>query len=109
MRLQQWKNNGWLHPHQTTPAQIADACHGHFTIQRRDQLKARGQCRTSRGGSDEGRHHWLELDNNPLPEYLRLFSTPSVVYADIGKRLETSQVRPVSSREITHARKLVVT
>ena len=53
-----------------------------------EKLKARGQCRTSRGGSDEGQHHWLELDNNPLPDYLRLFSTPSVVYADIGKRLK---------------------
>ena len=24
MRLQQWKNNGWLQTHQTTPSQIAD-------------------------------------------------------------------------------------
>jgi len=24
MRLQQWQNNGWLRPHQTTPTQIAD-------------------------------------------------------------------------------------
>lgn len=24
MRLQQWKSNGWLQTHQTTPAQIAD-------------------------------------------------------------------------------------
>ena len=49
-----------------------------------EKLKARGQCKTSRSGSSEGQHHWLELDNNPLPEYLNHFSKPSVVYADIG-------------------------
>lgn len=54
----------------------------------KEKLKARGQCQTSRSGSGEGQHHWLELDNNPLPEFLKLFSTPSVVYADIGKRLK---------------------
>jgi len=53
-----------------------------------EKLKARGQCNTSRSGSSEGQHHWLELDNNPLPEYLNHFSKPSVVYADIGKRLK---------------------
>jgi len=53
-----------------------------------EKLKARGQCKSSRSGSGEGQHHWLELDNNPLPEFLELFSTPSVVYADIGRRLK---------------------
>lgn len=52
------------------------------------ELKARGQCRSSRNGSSEGQHHWLELDNNPLPDYLSAFDTPSIVYADIGKHLK---------------------
>ena len=33
MRLQQWKTNGWLQAHQTTPAQIADL----LAIVERDQ------------------------------------------------------------------------
>jgi len=53
-----------------------------------EKLKARGQCRNSRSGSGAGQHHWLELDNNPAPQFLELFSSPSVVYADIGRQLK---------------------
>lgn len=42
-------------------------------------LKARGQCTSSRGGGDEGQHHWLELDNNPKPEYLAEFDQPKII------------------------------
>lgn len=52
------------------------------------ELKARGQCQTSRGGKDEGQHHWLELDNNPKPEYLDAFNKPKIIFADIGKHLK---------------------
>ena len=55
-----------------------------------DELKARGQCRTSRSGDAEGQHHWLELDNNPSQEYLDAFSTPKIVIADIGKYLKAT-------------------
>jgi adenine-specific DNA-methyltransferase len=50
-----------------------------------EKLKARGQCRTSRGGSDEGQHHWLELDNNPSSEFLSLFGKDRVVLPIIKK------------------------
>lgn len=53
-------------------------------------LKQRGQCLQSRNGSEEGQHHWLELDNNPSREYLDSFETPKVVIADIGKCLKAS-------------------
>ena len=52
------------------------------------ELKARGQCQNSRDGSGEGQHHWLELDNNPLPEYLAAFDSNCIVYADIGKHMK---------------------
>lgn len=52
------------------------------------KLKARGQCISSRSGSGTGQHHWLELDNNPSADFLNLFATPSVVYADIGKHFK---------------------
>jgi type I restriction-modification system DNA methylase subunit len=50
-----------------------------------EKLKARGQCRTSRGGSDKGQHHWLELDNNPSIEFLSLFGKDRVVLPIIKK------------------------
>ena len=43
------------------------------------ELKARGQCTSSRGGGNEGQHHWLELDNNPKPEFLAEFSQPKII------------------------------
>jgi hypothetical protein len=52
------------------------------------ELKARGQCQTSRNGAGEGQHHWLELDNNPSQAYLDAFAEPKIVIADIGKVLK---------------------
>ena len=49
------------------------------------KLKARGQCRTSRNGSDMGQHHWLELDNNPSSEFLGLFDQDRIVLPIIKK------------------------
>jgi adenine-specific DNA-methyltransferase len=53
----------------------------------REKLQARGQCQYSRVQRSPasslpyaGQHHWLELDNNPADDYLRLFSTPKVMY-----------------------------
>ena len=48
-----------------------------------EKLKKRGQCTTSRGGKNEGQHHWLELDNNPKADYLKLFELPKIIYPDI--------------------------
>lgn len=50
-------------------------------------LKKRGQCTTSRGGSNEGQHHWLELDNNPSERYLSEFERPKIVFNETSKRL----------------------
>ena len=52
-----------------------------------DALKARGQCRTSRSGANEGQHHWLELDNNPSEAYIRAFDEPKIVFNETSKRL----------------------
>ena len=46
-------------------------------------LKARAQCHTKRGGGDGGQHHWLELDNNPKPAFLKQLEGPKIVYPDI--------------------------
>jgi adenine-specific DNA-methyltransferase len=43
------------------------------------ELKARGQCTSSRGGGNEGQHHWLELDNNPKPGFLAEFAQPKII------------------------------
>jgi len=58
------------------------------------KLKARGQCKYGRarkaGGpakSYPGQHHWLELDNNPGENYIRLFSEPKILYQDIAQSL----------------------
>lgn len=50
-------------------------------------LKARGQCKTSRDGSNEGQHHWLELDNNPSQEYLDRFAQNKLVFNETSKEL----------------------
>jgi len=52
-----------------------------------DQLKARGQCKTSRGGGDVGQHHWLELDNNPSEDYIAAFDEPKIVFNETSRRL----------------------
>lgn len=57
-------------------------------------LKARGQCQSSRNGTGEAQHHWLELDNNPSTEYISAFETPKIVIADIGKCLKASWAEP---------------
>jgi hypothetical protein len=51
------------------------------------KLKERGQCKTSRSGSGEGQHHWLELDNNPSKEYIEAFDEPKIVFNETSKRL----------------------
>jgi adenine-specific DNA-methyltransferase len=48
-------------------------------------LRKRGQCVSSRGGKEEGQHHWLELDNNPKPSYLEEFTRPKVVIPAIER------------------------
>ena len=60
------------------------------------QLKARGQCMTSRSGSDVGQHHWLELDNNPSPEFLALFEEIELCFPS-SRRLTGS---PLSRRAV---------
>jgi type I restriction-modification system DNA methylase subunit len=52
-----------------------------------DQLKDRGQCKTSRDGSAEGQHHWLELDNNPSSDYIAAFDEPKIVFNETSKKL----------------------
>jgi type I restriction-modification system DNA methylase subunit len=48
-------------------------------------LKARGQCKTSRGGGSEGQHHWLEWDNNPSLEYVSVFDCDRITLPTIKK------------------------
>lgn len=48
-----------------------------------DKLKKRGQCNGSKETKEKpfkGQHHWLELDNTPLPNYLNLFLEPKIMY-----------------------------
>jgi len=47
-------------------------------------LRARGQCTSSRGGKSEGQHHWLELDNNPKQSFIDAFSRPKIVVPAIS-------------------------
>ena len=51
------------------------------------KLKMRGQCLTSRDGSNTGQHHWLELDNNPSESYIASFNKPKIVFNETSKRL----------------------
>ncbi len=49
------------------------------------ELKNRGQCRYSRGNTTSnkdypGQHHWLELDNNPIDDYLQEFEKEKIVW-----------------------------
>ena len=57
----------------------------HHLSQFKTKLEARGQCTSSRGNSEEGQHHWLELDNNPKPEYLACFDGPKIVVPAIER------------------------
>ncbi len=57
------------------------------------KLKQRGQCTSSRGNKEGGQHHWLELDNNPKPEYLDYFAETKIVMPAI----ERSQAFAVDS------------
>ena len=66
------------------------AVHRHL-LQFERELKNRGQCKYSRGSraggtNYEGQHHWLELDNNPSPEYFAEFEKPKVVWQRITQR-----------------------
>ena len=48
-----------------------------------EKLKQRGQCSGSKPTTVKpfnGQHHWLELDNNPSPEYLALYKKPKIMY-----------------------------
>jgi hypothetical protein len=62
------------------------AIHRHLT-HFKDKLGSRGQCQTSRNGTSEGQHHWLELDNNPSQSYIDTFSEPKIVFNETSKQL----------------------
>jgi adenine-specific DNA-methyltransferase len=49
-------------------------------------LKERGQCKSSRGKKEGGQHHWLELDNNPKPDFLAAFGKPKILIPAISPR-----------------------
>jgi adenine-specific DNA-methyltransferase len=49
------------------------------------QLLERGQCQTSRSGSGDGQHHWLELDNNPSEAYIAAFDESKIVFNETSK------------------------
>ena len=61
-------------------------------LQHEDRLKARGQCRYARSGSNgsnaeyPGQHHWLELDNNPRDAYLQEFAKEKLFWMDMSDR-----------------------
>ena len=60
-----------------------------YLLQHEDRLKARGQCRYSRSGSNgsnaeyPGQHHWLELDNNPRDAYLQEFAKEKLLWIEL--------------------------
>jgi type I restriction-modification system DNA methylase subunit len=48
-----------------------------------DKLKSRGQCQGSKTTEVKpfsGQHHWLELDNNPSEDYLKIYTKPKIMY-----------------------------
>ena len=58
------------------------------------RLKERGQCKYGRERKNKeadkkypGQHHWLELDNNPSDENLKLFTAPKIMYPNMTKFL----------------------
>ena len=58
-------------------------------LQYEDKLKARGQCRYTRSGTDSqragylGQHHWLALDNNPRDAYLEEFAKEKLLWIEL--------------------------
>ena len=63
-----------------------------------DQLRQRGQCKSSRTGKKvsedyDGQHHWLELDNNPSQEYLDLFKAEKIAWSDISSEPNFSLIK----------------
>lgn len=59
-------------------------------IQFKEKLMKRGQCIGSKPNAEkpfDGQHHWLELDNNPSLNYLKLYQKPKIMY-------QTFQVKP---------------
>ncbi|WP_068451379.1 type IIG restriction enzyme/methyltransferase [Polaribacter atrinae] len=42
---------------------------------------------TERAQVKNGSHHWLELDNSPNDEYVKLFSKPKIIYPELTKFL----------------------
>lgn len=51
-----------------------------YLLEFEKELKNRGQVKN-------GQHHWLELDNHPNEEYLKLFEIPKITYPEITKFL----------------------
>ena len=72
-----------------TLSRLYPAVHTHL-LQHETRLRARGQCRYSRGGVVKqqaefpGQHHWLELDNNPKDEYLSNFEKEKLFWMDMS-------------------------
>jgi type I restriction-modification system DNA methylase subunit len=66
-----------------------------WLLQFEEGLRNRGQCNTTRAGSnfgnapvgERGQHHWIELDNNPSQEYLDSFLNEKIIYPEITKFL----------------------
>jgi type I restriction-modification system DNA methylase subunit len=63
-------------------------------LQFEKHLKERGQCKYGRERKNKdadkkysGQHHWLELDNNPSDENLKLFAAPKIMYPNMTKFL----------------------
>lgn len=65
------------------------AIHSHL-IGFEDKLKARGQCKYSRGTKEGGQHHWLELDNNPSPDFLAEFTKTKILIPAITDNVNSS-------------------
>ena len=58
-------------------------------LQHEEKLKARGQCRYTRSGTNDnsaeypGQHHWLELDNNLRDAYLQEFEKEKLLWIEL--------------------------
>lgn len=56
------------------------------------ELKDRAQVKKSRNNENNksndypGQHHWLELDNNPKPDYINKFESKKVAWPDIASK-----------------------
>lgn len=63
----------------------------------KEVLEARGQCRSSRSGKQSnpdypGQHHWLELDNNPSQDYLKLIDGEKIAWGNLALHTQFSLV-----------------